>query len=439
MDKHPRKSTLARFGQGLSSRHQNRKLVRHLLAGCRACQAFTSRLFLGDGDYTAAFESARRAAEQLRTGLAQERAEAPEQLRALAAQPQERRIAAVLGNPAWRTWALCEAVLDAAQEWAFQDPARALDMARLGVEVASRLDTLRYGGERVNDLLARAWAVLGNAERVRTDFQAAGRCFEQAHRRLRAGTGDPLEKARVLLLEASLRGRQRRMPEAFRLLDRAATIGRRLGDPVLRGKARIVQGILAGTESEWERAIGLLREGISLLGPDAAAEPRLWVSAHHNLALVLTESGRHQEGMEILERTRPLYLQLGDRMSLIRLTWLEGHVQMALGDLARAEDLFLHVREELIRHGLGHDVGLLLLDLARVYTRQGKAVHLRRIAGEMLAIFRSRRVPDEVLSALILFRRAAEMEGITLGLIQELSDALRDGRTSAGSRLRESP
>jgi hypothetical protein len=157
------------------------------------------------------------------------------------------------------------------------------------------------------------------------------------------------------------------------------------------------------------------------------------------LALVLTESGRHQEGLEILERTRPLYVQLGDRMNLVRLKWLEGKIELALGELAQAEGLFLQVREELIRHELGHDVGLLLLDLARVYTLQGRAVHLRRISTEMIAIFRSRQVPDDVLSALIFFRQAAEMEGITLGLIQELSDALKETRTSTGSRLRESP
>ena len=43
-----------------------------------------------------------------------------EQLRALAVQPQERRIAAVSANPAWRTWALCETVLDAAREFSAQ-------------------------------------------------------------------------------------------------------------------------------------------------------------------------------------------------------------------------------------------------------------------------------------------------------------------------------
>ncbi|HWM95306.1 MAG TPA: hypothetical protein VN493_31415 [Thermoanaerobaculia bacterium] len=423
MDKHPRQSVLARFGQGLAPRHQSRSIVRHLLAGCRTCQAFAARLL--HGDYTAAFERARRAVEPFRLSLARERSEAPELLRALAAQPWERRIAAVSADPAWRTWALCELVLDAAQEWAFQDPARALDMARLGVEMASRLDAGRYGEERVNDLAARAWAVLGNAERVRTDFRAAEGSFAKARKRLRAGTGDPLEKARVLLLEASLRGRQRRLPEAFRLLDRVEAIGRRLEDSALCAKARVVQGLLAGSEGEWDRAVGLLREGISLMGRMGAdAEPRLRVSAHHNLALVLTESGRHREGLEVLERTRPLYLQLGDRMSLIRLEWLEGKIELALGNLDRAEALFLRVREELARHELGHDAGLLLVDLARVYTQQGRAADLRRIAAEMLAIFRSRQVPGEVLSAVILFRRAAEMEGITLGLIQELRHAL---------------
>jgi hypothetical protein len=448
MDSHPRPSILASFGQGLTSRQQNWKVVRHLLAGCRHCQAHVSRLLpslsgrtaAGEADYSAAFEGGRRAVEQHQMDLADDRAEAPELLRALAVQPEERRAAAIAGNAACHTWAVCELALEAAQELAFQDPARALGMARLGVEVASRLDRGRYGEERVNDLAARAWATLGNAERIRTDFQAAERSFAMAREFLRAGTGDPLEEAHVLLLEASLRGRQQRVQEAFRLLDRVAVIGRRLEDPSLCGKARILQGLLAGAGQEWERSIELLRDGLAQV--DGAAEPRLLVSAHHNLAVVLAESGRHPEAREILGRTRPLYLRLGDRMNLIRLTWLEGKIELGdreRGDLRRAEQLFLEVREELARHELGHDAGLLLLDLARVYVRQGRAAELRRIAAEMLAIFRSRQIPGEALSALILFRKAAEMEGITLGLIQELSDVLREERTPPGSRVRESP
>lgn len=183
---------LASFLKGLTSREQNRKIVRHLLAQLGRGVAMGGHL-----DYSDAFQRARLVTERQEKSLARERADAPESLRALAVQPAERRRAAVERHAAFRTWALCELLLDASQEWAFQDPERALDMARLGVEVAARLDRSRYGEERVNDLAARAWAVQGSVEGELADFQAAGRSFSEARRLLRAGTGDRQEKARI--------------------------------------------------------------------------------------------------------------------------------------------------------------------------------------------------------------------------------------------------
>jgi hypothetical protein len=252
MSKHPRPSTFARFGKGLTSRLQNQKIVRHLLTGCPGCESLASEIRF---DYSAAFEGVQAGMEQAGIDLARERVQAPGLLRALADQPEERwsaattAIAAIEADPVYRTWALCELLQDASQECAFHDPARCLDMARLGVEVAMRLDPGRYGETRVNDLAGRAWAVLGNAERVNSAYQAAERSFVQARRLLRAGTGDPLEEAWLLMLEASLLGCQRRLQDAFRRLNRVISIGRRLDDGALCGKARMFQGLLAGAET----------------------------------------------------------------------------------------------------------------------------------------------------------------------------------------------
>jgi tetratricopeptide (TPR) repeat protein len=447
MDRHPEPHTLVQFAKGRLSRRHNRKIVRHLLAGCDRCRSFTERLLpAAPGspsapvyDYRFAFSSTVRSVELHQMDFAEEQAEAAELLRALVAQPEERRCAVVEADSSFRSWALCERALDASYELGFQDPGRALELARIGVDIALRLDRGRYGPERVYDLAARAWATLGNAERIRTDFRAAEQAFAEAGRLLRKGTGDPLEEARLLLLRASLLGRQQRLDEAFRALDRAARIGRRAQDSHLYGKALIMKGFLAGTADETELSVRLLSEGIARLTPeDARLEPRLLVSAFHNLALVLTEAGRPEEGRKLAEQARPLYLRLGDRMNLIRLRWLEGKIALALGDLARAEATFVEVRDGLAEHELGHDAALLLLDLARVYAQQGRAAELRELAGEMLAIARSRQVPREALSALILFQRAAEMERVTLGLVQDLGDSLRETRPgAAGFRFRD--
>jgi tetratricopeptide (TPR) repeat protein len=287
----------------------------------------------------------------------------------------------------------------------------------------------------VNDLGARAWSGLGNAQRIRSDFHEAEESFAKAERLLRKGTGDPLEKAHVLLLKSSLRGNQQRFREAFRLLDRVLAIGRKCGDPQLCGKAMIMRGFLLGLANDPEAAIRHLTEGIRDVDP--ATDSRLLVAAQHNLILFLAESGRYDEAMRLLESARPLYHRVGDRMSLLRLRWLEGKIETALGRFAEAEHLLRDVRKELIERELGFDAALLCLDLANIFTRQGRSAEMRHLAEEMLPVFRSRDIHREAIAALLVFQKAAEMERVTLGLIREVSGYLRESRAASGIRSRE--
>ncbi len=441
MDKHPDLSLLSSFGRGSLSRRQSREIVRHLLARCESCcRTLAARALPPLGvrrdrgersvDYAAAFTRSWRETDRQLTALAAERAEAPELLRELLAQPAGRRTHLATASARYHTWALCELLLDAAGELGFQDPSRALDAARLGVEVAGLLAAAVYGEERVNDLRARAWAVLGNAQRIRADFRPADEDFVRAERLLRKGTGDPLEKAQLLLLKASLRGNQQRFREAFRLLDRVLAIGGKLADERLRGKALIMKGFQLGVAGHPEAAIRHLAAGLCTV--DAKSDQRLFMSAQHNLALYLTESGRHEEAARLLESARPLYHEVGDRMSLLRLRWLEGKIAIALGRFGHAEETLRGVLKELVEHELGFDAAMLSLDLASIYAQQGRSAEMRRLAEEMIPLFQSRDIHREAIAALLVFHQAAQMESVTLNLIRDVSCAAR------GLRSRES-
>ncbi|HEY2739777.1 MAG TPA: hypothetical protein VGK45_15320 [Thermoanaerobaculia bacterium] len=434
MDRHPSPELFFDFLDSRLSRRRNREVVRHLLDGCKACSALPAGRALGF-EYATAFDAVEQDLEERQQALARERAEAPEQLREIAVQPFYRQWIMVTDSPRFRTWGFCELLLDACREWGFQDPPRALQMARLGVEAADRLDRERYGEARVNDLRARAWAILANAERILTDFRAAEKSFDRAERLLQEGTGEPLDDAFHLLLKASLFGHQQRFAEAFGLLDRVERIAQRCEDRHLRGKALIARGFLAGMAQEPEQSLQHLREGLQSVDPER--EPRLMVAACHNLVLGLTESGHVREAADLLEHSRPLYQSLGDRMNLIRLTWLEGKIALGCEDLDRAEALLLEARSLLAERGLGYDTALLGLDLARLYARQGRGAEMRRLAEEMLPIFKSRAIRREAVSALIVFQNAAALERVTLGIVQELSDSLRDSNSAPGLRFRD--
>jgi tetratricopeptide (TPR) repeat protein len=443
MDRHPEHpdfSLLASFARGKLSRRQNREIVRHLLALCESCcRSIAARalppLRVRENrggpayDYEAAFQQSWLETECREAALSAERAEAPELLRELLAQPADRQHH-LLASSRYHTWALCELLLEGAGELGFQDPSRAVGLSRLGTEVAAHLAAAVYGEARVNDLRARAWAVMGNARRIRSDFRQAEEDFAKAERLLKKGTGDPLEKAQLLLLKSSLRGNQQRFREAFRLLDRVSAIGRKLGDSQLRGKALVIKGFQLGLAGDPNAAIRHLTAGIHEIDP--SSDRRLFMLAQHNLALYLTESGRHDEAASLLETARPLYHQVGDRMSLLRLRWLEGKIAIALSRFAPAEEILRGVLKELLEHELGFDAALLSLDLASIYARQGRGAEMRRLAEEMIPLFQSRDIHREAIAALLVFHQAAQMERVTLNLIHDVSRAAR------GLRSRES-
>ena len=321
IDRHPDPVSLNRFGRGKLRGAESRAVVRHLLNGCAVCRRVTRRFLppalagrprpveesgaVLSSDYSAAFERARRAVVLQQTALADEQCAASGLRSELASHPHDRQRILIANSARFQSWSLCEVLLDEAREQGFREPARALELARLGVDVAERLDGERYGEERVNDLAARAWATLANAQRVRSDFRSADDGFARARALLRQGTGDPLEKARLLLLEASLRSDQRRFVEAFRLLDRVIRLADRYGDRHLCGKALITKGLFYGYAGRLEAALQALEAGNARIDP--AVEPRLVLAGRHNLILHLADSGRHEEALQLLERTRPLY------------------------------------------------------------------------------------------------------------------------------------
>lgn len=446
IERHPSADRLAGFSRAKLSRPQNREVVRHLLSGCERCaHALAAQALPGTGlangfpsarDYDAAFAKARESFLWSQQEHLAEQQDAPKLLGALADHPFDRQLLLLMNGRRFWTWPLCCLLLDRAHELGFRDPGTALDYSRLGVRLSEQLSAESYGDERVADLRARAWATLANAQRIASDFRASGQSFLRAERLLRKGTGDPLEKARLLLLKASLSGDQRRFPEAIKLLERAEAIARRNEDDSLVSKAQVKRGIVYGTAGRTDEAISCLREGVR--GVDPKSDPRLFVAARHNLIVYLIDGGQLQEAVALLDATRPLYVEMDDRMNLIRLRWLEARIAQNRGQLSEAETLLRSVGSALAELGLGYDAALLAFDLAGVYARQGRIEEMRMLAAEMLPSFQSREVHREALAALIVFQKAAKMDRVTLGLVQELSQYLRQCRKTPGVRLRDS-
>jgi tetratricopeptide (TPR) repeat protein len=236
---------------------------------------------------------------------------------------------------------------------------------------------------------------------------------------LKVGTGNsPWARAELLTLQASLRAYGGRFEEALGLLNRAATLYRREGDRHLLGRTLLKKGTVLGNAGRPDIAARLIRRSMDLIDPPR--EPRLMVCATHNFIWFLNESGRASDAASSLQSARRLYRQAGDRQHLGRLRWLEGKLAPRLDG---AEGALSDARDELAREGLSYEAALAAMDLALLYASESKGTAMRRLADQMLPLFRSGAMYRETMVALLSFQKDAEKIS-SVALIQELGNHL---------------
>jgi tetratricopeptide (TPR) repeat protein len=357
--------------------------------------------------------------------LAQSRAAAPKLWEALRPEPAEKRRTAVLGNPRFRTWGMCELLcLESARE-ATRSPAVALELAGLAVELSTEL---REGEPAeiywLYELRAYAWAHLGNARRVAGELLAAEEAFAQSGLWWTRGyqrAGDAVGyEARMLALKASHRRAQRRFPEALALLDRAlaAGAGLELTGTILINKAKVL-----GEVGETEKAIALLSANASRV--EAAGDSRLVLCLWHNLLDLLSRAGRHREACALLPKVERLAREAGGDIDRLRLRWIQARVAAGLGDAEGAIERLAAVRRDFVAQQIAFDAALVSLELALLLVTRRRLGEVKALASETHAIFEALAVHREAVVALAVFRQAAEAETLTAELLERLAVYLR--------------
>jgi len=452
---HPSRDVLELFLRGRLSVAEMRSVCVHVLSECAECRRITSALWACADVELTEIEEQDLAGESGRTApdgydevidrvlrqvaarqpvVERERELARELCDELLRHPSAHRHLLVSNSARFRNRMLGELLLARSHEAGFTDPAQATELARLGVSLAETLTAEDCGGtEAWNGLYVRAWAQLGNAHRISSHHAEAERAFAAVAARLEQNRIGLLDAARVLDLEASLRRDQRRFAEASRLLDRVVAIYQQLGQWHLLGRALKQKSMICGEAGDLESEMALLRRALDLLDPNE--EPRTFLAARHNLILALNQSGRSREAFSLLFHTRPLYLKLGDRMNLLRMRWLEAMVAFGLGRMDQAETAYREVRQAFLDLGLDYDAALASLELAGVLARQGRAVDLRCLAEEILAVFSSRNIHRETMAALLFFCHAVRMEKAESGLADEIAEFLKRARNNPDLRF----
>lgn len=380
----------------------------------------------GVASYGEAFARVRQTLAERAPAFAADVERAPELIADLLSLPPGERARQVLEEPRFRCRKLVELLLERSRQTWGDDPGEAAGLAELAQAVAGGLDTALFGTGPVRDLEARAWAYLANTHRIRSDLRTSERLMAVARTLADDGSGDPLVRAELLDLTASLRRDQRRFDEALELLRQTIRAYRRAGDLHLLGRTLLKQALVENDAGRPERGITLLEQARGLIEP--AREPRLRSAVLGQLAYFLQQAGRYEEAEAQIPAARQAALEVGHRLDALRVSWVEGLLALDRGRPEEAEFLLREVRRGFVDEGIGYDAALVSLDLAALQLRHGRTAETRQLALEMLPIFQSRDIHREALAALAVFRRAVEIDTVTLGMVEDIAAYLRRSR-----------
>jgi tetratricopeptide (TPR) repeat protein len=354
-----------------------------------------------------------------------QRTQAPRLLGELLGRPAAERGALVGGSRRFHTMALCKLLCERSMDAARRDGAEAVGLAELAIVVARHLDTGFYPAAVALDVLAGAWACLGNARRAAGDYAGAEHALALAESLLE-DSADPLEEARLFEFKAFLLSDQGWFEEAVELLDSAADIYDTVKELHLKGKALISKGINLGYAGWPQKAVELISAGLAQL--DAGGERQLELEARQDLAWFLNDCGRCDEARRQLDACRRDLQATGDPWTFLRTEWLDTRIALCSGRRLEAERRLRHLVQDLVGRDLGYEAALVTLDLAACYLDQGRSAEIRRLADDMLPLFLAQDIHRQAVAALVAFQEAAAAERLTPALVREISSYLLRAR-----------
>lgn len=341
--------------------------------------------------------------------------------RALVDLPEGRRLTVLRNSSPALLLVLFRDLIVRSWEARFTDPPRSLQLAELAVDIAGVVAKSRYFTENdSSDLLAEAYAYLGNAKRINFDCHAAEGCFKTAEGFLAAGTGDRAVRADYSRLLAFLRVSQGRCEEAATLFDGEIALRRLLGDEESLGFSLVQRGWVATLLEEPKAEIRrFFRQGMARV-----SDLSLAVQTTHSLAEMFARQGDALGALDALGAgTVPRYFA-NKRHHEIEHLWIRGIACRALGEFHEAEQTLRAVTADLADLGATDKLALALLDLACVHVALGSTSEASQLACTSFAIYKAEGLEERALGVLAVLQEALEAEKVTEGLAVAVANYL---------------
>jgi tetratricopeptide (TPR) repeat protein len=325
------------------------------------------------------------------------------------------------------------------QSWAlrYENPAEMVRLAETANQIAGKLRPERHGAERVAKVRFRALTELGNAYRVSDDLGRARETLDQAAAFTLESSVDERLAARYFDVQASLFSACRFFELATSALLIAHAIYKRLGDEHLASRCLISLGISTGYSGEPEDAIRLIQQGLAFINEER--DPELVFLALHNQARLHVDCGRPRDARLALWELRKRHPDPGGRVNELKVRWLEGQIFAATEDYERAEQALSHVKEGFAEAELPYKSALAGLELGAVWLRQGRLEESEKVVLEAVDVFIALHIRHEVMTAVLMLKKAFETRVATAALVQSVADFLRRAEDNPDLRFEPRP
>ena len=304
---------------------------------------------------------------------------------------------------------------------------------RRGVELAELALAAVEGsapvlGKLYGDLLVLAYARLGNALRLVSDYERANATFQHAEELWagRRGRKDPRVAAELWDLKAALRLFERRFTAALELLDRSLKIAQEIGDSHRQVTVLLQRAAIRRYQSRPAEMLPDLNRVEKLLAADPEADPFQVLCVYQEKSLAYLETDRDAEARHYLDSARKLCDEIDHPASREQLRWIAGRLAARAGDPEEAERLLRQARAGLLELGDVVTAGLVALDLAILCHEQGRFADVSSlVAGDALPAFEEVGYHREARAAHEVLRRAVAAGAISIAALRQARAALR--------------
>jgi len=398
------------------------EIVLHLLTGCTVCQKLAARLVAemdAKGEpyvphFCLLIEDERK--------VIQERADAREQWLQLQPLNKDQRKNVIRNRESYQTWGLFSRLNSYARIIVREDPEQALEVAELSLFVAMHLETEKYGKALVADAKLQAFTEIANAERVLEDFGSATDHIDIAATWLESGTGDPMVKARLESVSASILIDVGSFEYAVQVLGEVAFINRQINDWHEFAKTKILQ---AAAYRHFDPVEGYKAARLGLRSLDAS-DRFTYLSGIHNLIDCMNEAGEHGEALLLYQKHKREFEAYENQRIVFSSRWLAARIDKGIALLTgsaaykkHAESALLALELDYAEAGQWQEMALVQLDLVELYALTGKLPQSISTAVRAYEILKANNLHADTQQTWIYLQQAMREYVLTEGIMAQ--------------------